>query len=113
MVLMQMLGHVACTGRVRGVKSRVITHEYKRPCTHWRQLALPAGATWYSHNATGQSAFMQRKQKFMLFSDHDRSPPKLQLEAMTTGHSPKGKEKDLTPRWIGPVLSNVVCPLFH
>ncbi len=55
----------------------------------------------------------QRKEKFMLFSDHDRSPPKLQLEAMTTGYSPNGKEKDLSPRWIRPVLSGVVCPLFH
>ena len=53
----------ACTERVRGVSSRVITHEYKRPCTHWRQLALPAGATWYSQNATGQSALMQSKEK--------------------------------------------------
>ena len=75
----------ACTGRVRGANSRVITHEYKRPCTHWRQLALPAGATWYSQKCYWSVSLnaKQRKEKSMLFSDHDRSPPKLQLEAMT------------------------------
>ena len=48
------------------------------------------------------------KEKFTLFSEHNGSLPRRQPEAMTTGHSTKGKEKIKNLR---PILSGIACLL--
>ena len=107
--------HRACALWMRHSNSKVITHEYKG---HVHTLALASTACschlvqlecYWSVSLNAK----KRTEKFTLFSDHNRSLPKLQPGAMTTGHSPKGNEKDLELRWIRPVLSGNVCLLCH